>query len=318
MADASPAAFPPVFVVGAHRSGTTLLGLMLRGHPQMAFLGEFEYAVDFFSGGSWPAPHELRRLLATDRRFRAQAFEVDPALEGRALVDSFLDQTRARQGGKPRVGATFHRHFDRVASLWPDARIVHLLRDGRDVAMSRIGMGWAGNVWTSCGAWLRMEELWDRVEPTVSDRSHEVRYEDLVTRPEETLRRLCSFLALDWEPEALLSYPERSRYGPPDPKLAAQWRSRLSSRDLALLEHEIGSMLERRGYPRSGASARPPTRAEGTWLRVQDRLARVRFRLRRFGVPLVVADFTARRLGWRSLQRRIQHRMDAITTQHLR
>jgi hypothetical protein len=316
--DARPDVSPPVFVVGAHRSGTTLLGLMLRGHPQMAFLGEFEYAVDFFEGGAWPERETLLERLETDRRYRAQGFEILPGLAGRALMDSFLSQTRERQGGKSRVGATFHRHFDRVVDLWPEARIVHLLRDGRDVAMSRIGMGWAGNPWTSCAAWLRMEQSWDRVAPGAAGRSHELRYEDLVTRPEETLRSLCDFLSLDWEPEALLSYPERSRYGPPDAKLAEQWRRKLSQRELELLEHEIGAMLERRGYPSSGVAARPPGSFERARLRIQDRLSRSRFRLRRFGWGLVLADFAARRLGWTSLQRRVQHRLDAVTTTHLR
>jgi hypothetical protein len=318
MADVSPATSPPVFVVGAHRSGTTLLGLMLRGHPQMAFLGEFEYAVDFFEGGRWPATPTLLERLDTDRRFRAQAFDVDPALEGRALMDSFLDQTRARQGDKPRAGATFHRHFDRVVQLWPEARIVHLLRDGRDVAPSRIGMGWSGNVWTSCFAWQRMEELWDRVAPQLEARSHELRYEDLVTRPEETLRRLCDFLSLDWEPEALLSYPERSRYGPPDAKLAEQWRRKLSARELSLLEGAIGPMLARRGYPSSGATPHRPGRLERLWLRVQDRVSREWFRVRRFGLPLVLADIATRRVGSAALRRRVQYRVDAIRTQHLR
>lgn len=318
MTEAGSAASPPVFVVGVHRSGTTLLGLMLRGHPQLAFLGEFEYAVDFYRDG-WPDAEALRAQLETDRRFRAQAFEVAPTLEGRALMDSFLDQTRARQGGKPRVGATFHRHFDRVVALWPEARIVHLLRDGRDVAMSRIGMGWAGNVWTSCAAWRRMESLWERVAPGIAaERLHELRYEDLVRAPEETLRRLCDFLALDWEPQALLSYPERSGYGPPDPTLAAQWRRRLSPRELAWLEYEIGPLLAARGYPPSGVAPRRPNALERAWLRVQDRVARARFRLRRFGLGLVVADFLSRRLGARSVQRRIQRRMDEITTAHLR
>lgn len=318
MADASPATTAPVFVVGAHRSGTTMLGQMLRGHPQMAFLGEFEYAVDFFEDGRWPAAPTLLERLDTDRRFRAQAFEIDPALSGRALMDSFLAQTRARQGGKPRVGATFHRHFDRVARLWPEARIVHLLRDGRDVAASRIGMGWAGNVWTSCPAWLRMEELWDRVAPEVGDRSHELRYEDLVTRPEQTLQRLCDFLSLDWEPEALLSYPERSNYGPPDAKLAEQWRRKLSARELALLEGAIGPMLARRGYASSGAMPHRPGRLERLWLRIQDRMSRERFRVRRFGLPLVLAHIATRRVGSPALRRRVQYRVDEITTQHLR
>ncbi|MGH0030728.1 MAG: sulfotransferase family protein [Myxococcota bacterium] len=318
MSEAGTEDSPPVFVVAVHRSGTTLLGNMLRGHPQLAFLGEFEYAVDFYADGAWPDPARLRDRLETDRRYRAQEFHVDPALGGRALMDDFLAQTRRRQGDKPRVGATFHRHFDRVAALWPEARLVHLVRDSRDVATSRIGMGWAGNAYSSAPAWRELEALWDRVAPGVADRAYELRYEDLVTSPEATLRPLCDFLGLDWEPEALLSYPSRSRYGPPDAGLAEQWRRKLAPRELALLEHAIGPMLRARGYPESGVPARAPGVLERAWLRVHDRWVRERFRIRRFGLPLLLASALANRTGPESLRRRLQQRIDAIITSQLR
>src|SRR6185369_10561789 len=86
-------------------------------------------------------------------------FTVDRSLSYPQLIDSFLQQQRARSN-KPLVGATVHRHFDRLLRIWPVARFVHLVRDGRDVARSVIEMGWAGNLWTGCDRWIDAEQLW--------------------------------------------------------------------------------------------------------------------------------------------------------------
>lgn len=135
----------PIFLVGAERSGTTVLRLMLDHHPQLAWHSEFEYAVDRISEtGEWPHIDEYHQWLAKQRIFLDLDFKLDHTLTYPQLINSFLVQKRDRDH-KPIVGATVHRHFDKVLSIWPDARFIHIVRDGRDVARSCIGMGWAGN-----------------------------------------------------------------------------------------------------------------------------------------------------------------------------
>ena len=138
----------PVFLVAAERSGTTMLRLMLstiRRSPGAAT----GYAVNLMpESGGWPDLAAYREFLLTNRIFRlGHGFEIDPNLSYPELVNSFLEQLQ-RRTGKPIVGALVHRHFDRLLRIWPDARFIHLIRDGRDVARSCIGMGWAGSVWT--------------------------------------------------------------------------------------------------------------------------------------------------------------------------
>jgi len=308
----------PILLLGVHRSGTTLLSQMLGSHPQIGWLGEFEYALD-----PHPADDGLlgveayRAWLPRDRRFRAQGFEVDPHLDSRTLIRSFLAQARARSG-KAQIGASLHRHFERVPRLWPHARIIHLVRDGRDVALSRVGMGWAGNSWAACGHWREIEEAWDRLAGKLSSDSHvELRFEDLVRDPETALARLADFLGVGFDAE-MLRYPARSSYGRPDPSLIEQWRGRCSEAELARMEAEIGSMLHRRGYAPSGPRAKAPGRVARIVLRCHDKACRVRFRLRRYGPWLVGADFFARRLGLGRLHRRLQGHIDTITERHLR
>lgn len=308
---------PPIFLVGAERSGSTMLGLMLARHPEIAWLGEFEYAVDFLQeGGGLPDVAAFRAWLPTDRRFRAQQLAVDETLSYRDLVDSFLEQVR-RRTGKPLVGAALHRGFEWLPELWPEARFVHLVRDGRDVALSRMRMGWAGNPWVGCSPWRAAEEAWERLRSRLSAESFvELRFEDLVRRPRDELQRMCVALGVGYSPE-MLRYPEESRYERPDPSAAERWRERMSPRELGYVESEIGDLLARRGYPPSGIAPAVPGRLARLRLQLQDRCFRIAFRFRRYGWALIVAEFVARRLRLDPLQRRLRLRIDAITTRHL-
>ena len=65
------------------------------------------------------------------------------------------------------VGASVHRHFDRLRHLFPGARYVHIVRDPRDVARSWIDFGWQGNGWACGRAWAELEALWDRVKTEI-------------------------------------------------------------------------------------------------------------------------------------------------------
>jgi hypothetical protein len=301
----------PVFLIGAERSGTTLLRLMLDHHPTIAFLPEFERVVELISDdGRWPPIDELIETLPYLWRFPPYGFEIDRSLDYPTLVDSFLRQKRDR-AGKSIVGATLHRHFDRLLLIWPGARFIHIVRDPRDVAASCIGMGWAGNTWTGVRAWTEVERLWETFRERVHGRFIEVRYEELVSEPPRVLSQICRFLGVEFDP-AMLSYADTTTYDRPDPSLAFQWRRRQSSRSVRLCEARAADMLLARGYDLSGLPVRPPSAMGRAWLGAHDTLARWRFRIRVYGVRLCVADFLARRLGLEPWRRRLHLRMEQI------
>ena len=129
----------PIFLVGSERSGSTLLRLMLDHHPEVAFAREMDFVVAHVSdAGEFPAMPVYVDWIAT---VRGADYTVDPTLDYRALVNDFLRQKQAAGGGKEHVGATVHRHFERLRFLWPEARYIHLLRDPRDVARSVVQKG---------------------------------------------------------------------------------------------------------------------------------------------------------------------------------
>jgi len=308
----------PFFLVGSERSGTTLLRLMLAHHREIECAPEFEFLVEAMPAeGVWPELEPYYEWLATNRIFLPHGLQIDRALDYPGLAKSFVTQFCSRTG-KPIHGATCHKHFDRLLGIWPQARFVHITRDGRDVARSCIGMGWAGNVWHGAERWIEAELLWSSLQGRIgAARRLEVRYEDLIRNTEQELERVCAFLGTDFDRD-MLEYWRDSSYERPDPKLVAQWRRKLTRWELALLEARIGDMLRERGYEESGVL---PARV-GAWerfkLRWEDKLGRLRFRSERYGLAHVVASRLARSLGLTAWQRRLLLRQNEIDNRHLK
>ena len=307
----------PIFLVGAERSGTTLLRLMLDHHTHIAFHSEFEFVVDYFRGNHWPTLDDYYEYLATDRLFQSSNFEIDFSLSYPQLVNSFLVQKRQRTG-KYFVGATVHRHFDRLLQIWPDAKFIHIVRDGRDVARSCIKMNWAGNVWTGSDRWLEVEQLWSQLKENIpTDRYIEVYYETLITEPIITLTHLCNFIGTNYDP-AMLSYSQTTTYDLPDSKLLGQWKRKLSPREIQLIEAKIGNMLVEHGYE---LSKLPPLTVNSIMkqtLKLQNKWSVVRGRISTYGLPLILLSFLSRHLELKQWQKHVQLQCNNIDTARLK
>jgi hypothetical protein len=306
----------PVFVVGAVRTGSTMLRLMLDSHPHIRNPGEFDFLTDQVgSDGQLPEIEQYRRWLSTHRGFQETGLAVDPRLDYRQLMQSFLDQLS--QNDKI-LTMNMHRNFERIPRLFPDARYIHLMRDPRDVARSGIGLGVAGNLYCGVDIWATAERSWDRLASTLtSDRYLEVRYEVLLEDVVEGLTRICAFLKLAYSP-SMLSYPSRSTYSAPDRQLRNQWKSRCGTRELQWVDWKLGNMLLQRNYELSGLGARKPTPLELVMIRWQDKYYRVRFRIRRYGLALYLENLLATRMPIRSWSDSCQIRINQIDLKFLK
>jgi hypothetical protein len=306
----------PVFLVGSERSGSTLLSHMLDHHPQIAWALALEFAVALVAApGRWPYLQTFYDYLDASRIFQTSGLRIDRRLPYVELVQDFLAQEGARKG-KTVVGATVHRHFDRLPWLFSTCRFIHLVRDPRDVSRSAIGLGFVGNVGATW--WAAAEALWDAVQTRVPpERRHEVRYESLIHQPEETLRGICGFVGVSYSP-AMLGYVEATNYGPVDATPVEQWRRQATPHDIRIIEAVVGPLLSARGYQHSGLPPLRIGRGRRWWLREHDRYRRVRFRVGRDGVYLTAADFVARHLGLLRYARRVQQRINQIEIQSLR
>jgi hypothetical protein len=308
----------PVFLVGAERSGTTLLRLMLDHHPDIAFNLESEFLVSEISdGGAFPDVADYRRKLRENRIFRHSGFEIPDDLDFPALVNDFLRQKLERDR-KHVVGATVHYGFSRLKYLWPGAKYVYLLRDGRDVASSVVAMGWAGDAFAGAKWWLEAEREWaDFKKWLPRDRWIEVRYEDLVADSEAQLRRVCALIGVKFS-QRMFDYTESSSYSLPDPAHASKWRLKLPARDLRVLEAQIGPQLAARGYELTCPIRMRLSPRQMKWMALRSRVKLLRRRIATFGFWLFALELASRRLGLRGVNSRARHAIDAIIDQNLK
>jgi hypothetical protein len=292
---------------------------MLDSHPDIAFRYESEFFVELLSDGddgAWPELDAYDAFLARQRWVSGARPVVDRSLDYPALVRSFLEQHRDR-AGKRFVGATVHKHFDRLLRIWPDARFIHLLRDPRDVAQSCVAQGWYGNVWHACDRWLDAERCWDRVcERVPLDRRIEVHYEDLVSRPVFELTRIGEFIGPGFDPE-MLSYPARSSYGPPQSSLANQWPRRLTPLEVQLIEARTAFLLEDRGYRLSAHPRLTPNAITRAVLTLHNRVGENAARLRSLGPRLWLEHAIAKRVGPPAWSEAVERRVHEVQNERL-
>jgi hypothetical protein len=306
---------PLFFVVGCARSGTTLLQRIMDAHPQVAVLPEINWITDHFREKKWlwhrgqaTAAHVaslIDHYRFRECEFRAKEFEGLLRPEGSVPYKIFLERLFSlfgRNMGKPLVGnktPEYVRRLPRLHVLWPQAKFVHLIRDGRNVCLSVLSWNHAQRVAGRYGTWLEdpvsTTALWWRrkvelgregAQELGSGLYYELRYEDLVAQPAEECAKLCSFLGVAYDDRILHFHEGRMRAEPglnakdawlPITPGLRDWRSQMTSEDVERFEAVAGDLLDQLGYPRAFPSPCPTSlqRAEEIRQRfTQDLLSR--------------------------------------------
>lgn len=257
----------------------------------------------------------LRDRLKGDRSFTDLELEL-PGDEGYsydATIDGFFAQYAA-QTGKRTIGATIHSHFDAMPEQFPGIRYLHLVRDPRPVASSILKMGWTGSIYTSARMWRQTLEAIKRLESRVAPENWlQVRFETLVYENQASLERICDFLGQAYDP-AMLSYPDHTSYALPEKDVPDRWRTQMRPDEIQQAEWGAGSLLAEMGYERQCTSRLPAWRK---WaFHAYDRIGRTRFRVRRFGLGLLLARKLLQLCGARSAA--LEARYEAIRESHIR
>jgi hypothetical protein len=274
---------PPFpFFVGSGRSGTTLLRAMVDSHPEVAVPDEVAFVIRLSRPHravqyGWPRRFDAAActdLIVADSSFRR--WPVTEAEARAAIADppaaSFADTVRrlyalvAASQGKARYADKTPMHvlyLPRLARLFPEARFVHLIRDGRDVALSYQSVAWGPTTVPEAAIrWRRSVRRGRRDGHRLGpERYREIRYEDLVANPERVLRAVCAFLELDWD-NSMVQYHERAdaviaatRFPgahqrlllTPKPGLR-DWRTEMAPTDVESFEAIAGQLLDELGY----------------------------------------------------------------------
>ncbi len=303
-------------VFGSLRSGTTMLTLMMDGHPRFVCPGESDFLVDHLvrtQSGGWRYNLDT---LADDRIFQASPARLPDTEEAGPAFAAMIADLHGASGAS--LILVLHRRLGRLLEIAPDTKVLHLLRDPRDVARSAVGMGWAGNVYYGAITWLVTEQEWDQVSANLhSDQVLEFHYETLVSETEDVLSRICAFLGNSYDP-MMLNYAEHSTYDPPDSSLINQWRHKQTARELGLVEPLFGELLTQRGYVPSGYPPITPTPLKRLLLKAEHLNSVWRRKIMRYGLRDPLLASLCKRLGMPALARPAQRRMDAITRQHLK
>jgi hypothetical protein len=262
----------PIFIVGGPRSGTTLMRNMLNRHPEIAICRETEFFHWVYQRRrNFGSLSDLRnrqsavkQYLATQRvhrmRLDLQALEQTLLQEAVSYPAMFLSLMRffAQAHGKRRCGEkTPHNGLivEMLYQWYPDAVVIHMLRDPRDAVASMLRMPWAPkNVVSNAYSWLRFNQgAW---RSRNRGKYMQVRYEELVTQPEPQLKRICEFAGEDfspamlvpnWDPSAELFLFRRAEE-PVTTERLGKWREELTPNQVGLIEWVVGNDMQTFGY----------------------------------------------------------------------
>lgn len=283
---------PAPFVVGATRSGTTLLRLMLDAHPEISIPSETHFIPELINAREkhGASPEQMLDLLTSHRRWgdftiepeelAARWAELDP-LTGPDAVRAFFALYADKQGnhgarwGDKTPG--YIKSMREIQTYLPEARFIHLIRDGRDVALSVLKQDWGPQTIESAAEKWRSRVLRGRAHQPYLGFYLEVKFEDLVLHTERELRRICEFIELDFDP-SMLGYHETAEqrlqekaralprahgepqsaekrlmshaktFEPPNPEMIGTWKKRMSPEDRAAYEALAGDLLADLGY----------------------------------------------------------------------
>ena len=289
---------------------------MLNAHEEINNPGETDFIFDYLhrkqNSSLWIYDLEA---LCKDRIFQSQNLEILHSENGEEIAHHFVEQLNRRDQG--RLCLNIHGNADKVAAIFPGSKVIHVVRDPRDVANSCIGMGWAGNTYYGINQWIETEKNWDS-SVALFDKNDvmEIRFEDLISKPQAQLDRVCKFIGVQFSP-AMLNYSASSTYAPPDPSAIEQWKRKLSKRGVALIELKAKSLIIKRGYKLSGYPLDPPGLSEKLALFWENKTYKWKFGYRRYGIVNLVLEKITRRL-FKPLHNIFMQRINEIDKQYLK
>lgn len=276
----------PIFIVGANRSGTTLLRLILNAHPNIGIPEEIIYFGSFMAGvpiEKWRDPglsEEEYKGFVT--RFVEDKCGVLDHIDHQAIINEILSSEKRdfchpyktvleawagahkkQRWGEKTPGNLFYA--DILLQMFPDAKFIHLIRDPRAGVSSMMKTTFfpkdiAFNAMSRRKFMRKGRAILEKSVP--ASQRLLLRYEDIVTEPEVTIRAICNFVGEDFEPGMLSFYKDSSRYmkeeasssfnkaatKPISAAMLDKWKKQLSPADVAMVEKICQDEMREFGY----------------------------------------------------------------------
>ncbi len=279
----------PIFVVGVPRSGTTLLAAILAAHSNMSCGPETHFFrwlaktdVDqILNSETWPEPAinficsiTRKSFSANDSKYLIDKYQVEKQditryLENKepsiAHVLSAITEPYMMAMKKSRWVEKTPDHIEHVQLIrkyFPEAPIIRIIRDPRDVALSLTKVPWGAQTpLEALLLWKRLDEASEEFFST-DHLCYTIHFEDLVLSPQEELQKLCQFLGEEFE-EAMLdtsstgkqinsrNVPWKDKVSQPiDASRTSVWRDKLTKQENQLAEAVLGDRMKVYRYPR--------------------------------------------------------------------
>jgi len=275
---------PPVFIVGCPRSGTSLLYHLLLSAGGFAEFHTQMNAYDVLDPIYGPLSSAGNRTRMMRDWLQSKAFQVSGLDAGRIEarvqaecrnVGDFLRIVMGEIAAAQRVERwsdstpTNIPHMLRIASDFPDAQFLHIIRDPRDVALSLVKRGWARPLpWDRDKALLAAGLYWEWIVHRGRDhggqlqsRYLELRYEELVEKPRTILPQVAEFLHQDLDYDRIVqrsvgslktpltAFTDELKQGAFEP--VGRWKEKFPPEQLQQFEDLIGNTMAELGYVRA-------------------------------------------------------------------
>ncbi|PCJ37938.1 MAG: hypothetical protein COA75_01590 [Cellvibrionales bacterium] len=272
----------PILIVGAARSGTTLLQYMLRSHPDVSLpTSESHFFIPFYERqdefGDLTQLKNIQHLL--DEIYHAHRYFFDENMHGLNFnaiqlaaeihhanittipnIISFIFQKNATAEGKTRWGDKtpyYALHLETLLEMFPNAQVVHLIRDGRDCALSMLERRWdlcIFNYYHAAYTWnkyVRAGKAFGKKHP---DHYFEIRYEDILDQPDTSIKILCEYLDIDFN-QSVINFGKSDGSGktpllqqPLQKNNQDKWKTKLSTQQRLTFEALASETLQGCGY----------------------------------------------------------------------
>lgn len=280
----------PIFIVGANRSGTTLLRLILNAHSQLAIPEEIIYFGSTMAGvpiEKWRNPGLSEPAYkAFISKFVDESCSVLDGIDQEGIKQEILEsdardfchpyrtvlESWAQLHGKQRWGEKTPGNLfyaDILLEMFPDARFIHIVRDPRAGVSSMMKTTFfpkdiAFNAMSRRKFMTKGREILEKAVP--ASQRLLLRYEDIVKAPEPTVQAICSFINVSFEPAMLSFYKDSSRYmkaeaansfnsaatKPISEDMLDKWKKNLTPAEVSMIERVCYDQMRAFGYEMAG------------------------------------------------------------------